>query len=162
VDRTPQDDHSGRLTHARRHRGAAPPHIPGPAAPLTVSAVTVKQRPGNSSGRLKSILTAAGDGRELMDMPLKIITCFRAICPAPPQAHGDRTGSKPRPRASRRARRSLPRLLPRTVQLCIHCQENPAGFWVSGKGGQTARRPWCLSCCEALDPSRYDMILFGT
>jgi hypothetical protein len=38
----------------------------------------------------------------------------------------------------RRARRSLPGLLPRTVQLCICCRESPAGFWVRGNGGKTA------------------------
>jgi hypothetical protein len=97
-----------------------------------------------------------------MNMRLKIITRLRAICPAPPEGPEDRTGSRPRPRASRRARRSLARLLPRTVQLCIHCQKNPGGFWVTCKGGKTARRPWCLSCCETLDPSRCDVILFGT
>ena len=41
----------------------------------------------------------------------------------------------------RRARRSFPGLLPRTVQLCIHCRESPAGFWVSSNGGKTVRRP---------------------
>ena len=44
-----------------------------------------------------------------------------------------------------------PRLLPRTIQLCIHCRQSPAGFWVSGPGAQTVRRPWCLSCCQELD-----------
>jgi hypothetical protein len=51
----------------------------------------------------------------------------------------------------RRRTVSLLRLLPRTVQLCIHCRQNPAGFWVSGRGDRTARRPWCLACCEGLD-----------
>jgi len=63
--------------------------------------------------------------------------------------------------SARRARRSLPGLLPRTIQLCIHCRENPAGFWVSSTGGQTARRPWCLSCCDGLDPSSYAVTPFG-
>lgn len=48
-----------------------------------------------------------------------------------------------------------PGLLPRTVQLCIHCRHNPAGFWVSHTSGQTARRPWCLPCCQNLDPDSY-------
>lgn len=52
------------------------------------------------------------------------------------------------------ARRSLRGLLPHTVQLCIHCRQNPAGFWVSGKDAQTVHRPWCLSCCDGLDRSR--------
>ena len=46
-----------------------------------------------------------------------------------------------------------PGMLPRTVQLCIHCRHNPAGFWVSRDSDQTVRRPWCLSCCQDLDPS---------
>jgi len=62
----------------------------------------------------------------------------------------------------RRTRRSLPGLLPRTLQLCIHCQENPAGFWVSRKDSTTARRPWCLSCCDGLDQNPYEVIPFGT
>ena len=53
------------------------------------------------------------------------------------------------------------RLLPHTVQLCIHCQDSPAGFWVSRKTGQVARRPWCLSCCRALDRNQCDVIRFG-
>jgi hypothetical protein len=60
------------------------------------------------------------------------------------------------------ARRWVPGLPRRTVQLCIHCRENPAGFWVRSQGDQTVRRPWCLSCCEGLDPSRCDVILFGS
>jgi hypothetical protein len=48
-------------------------------------------------------------------------------------------------------RRARPGLLPRTLQLCIHCRESPAGFWVSRKNAKTVRRPWCLACCEELD-----------
>jgi len=55
---------------------------------------------------------------------------------------------------------TAPRLRPRTVQLCIHCHQNPAGFWVSHTSGQTVRRPWCLSCCQWLDPGRYQVIPF--
>jgi hypothetical protein len=55
-----------------------------------------------------------------------------------------------------------PRLPPRTVQLCIHCQQNPAGFWVSRTSDHTARRPWCLSCCQLLDPGRYGVIPFDS
>jgi hypothetical protein len=47
----------------------------------------------------------------------------------------------------------LPR--PHTIQLCIHCRQNPAGFWVSHTSDQTVRRPWCLSCCQNLDPGCY-------
>jgi len=49
-----------------------------------------------------------------------------------------------------------PRLPPRTVQLCIHCRRRSAGFWVS----HTTRRPWCLSCCQRLDPGRCHVIPF--
>ena len=55
-----------------------------------------------------------------------------------------------------------PRRLPHTIQLCIHCQHNPAGFWVSRAGSQTVRRPWCLSCCQSLDPGRYHVQPFGS
>ncbi len=54
--------------------------------------------------------------------------------------------------ASRRRTITVSGLLPRTIQLCIHCRRNPAGFWVSRDSGQTVRRPWCLSCCQNLDP----------
>ena len=54
--------------------------------------------------------------------------------------------------ASRRRTITVSKLLPRTIQLCIHCRRNPAGFWVSRDSGQTVRRPWCLSCCQNLDP----------
>jgi hypothetical protein len=57
---------------------------------------------------------------------------------------------------------TVPGLLPHTVQLCIHCQENPAGFWVSHKSAKAARRPWCLSCCDVLDRGRYDVTRFGS
>jgi hypothetical protein len=42
-------------------------------------------------------------------------------------------------------------MLPGTVHLCIHCRQNPAGFWVSGNDSQAARRPWCWSCTLELD-----------
>ena len=49
----------------------------------------------------------------------------------------------------------------RTVQLCIHCRENPAGFWVSRRSSRVMHRPWCLSCCEELDPGLCDVVPFG-
>jgi hypothetical protein len=49
----------------------------------------------------------------------------------------------------------------RTVQLCIHCQENPAGFWVGGLGSKVVHRPWCLSCCQELDQELCEVIPFG-
>jgi hypothetical protein len=51
---------------------------------------------------------------------------------------------------------------PHTVQLCIHCRQSPAGFWVSRRGGQTVRRPWCLSCCQELDRDRCDVTAFDS
>jgi hypothetical protein len=53
-------------------------------------------------------------------------------------------------------------MLPRTVQLCIHCRQNPAGFWVSRREGQVARRPWCLSCTLELDQDRCVVTRFGS
>ena len=50
---------------------------------------------------------------------------------------------------------TAPLRLTHTIQLCIHCRHNPAGFWVSLASGQTVRRPWCLSCCQDLDPGCY-------
>jgi len=55
---------------------------------------------------------------------------------------------------------TMPRLSPHTVQLCIHCRQNPAGSWVSRTRGLPARRPWCLSCCQHLDPGRYHLVPF--
>ena len=51
---------------------------------------------------------------------------------------------------------------PHTVQLCIHCGHSPAGFWVSLRGGQTVRRPWCLSCCQGLVRECCDVIPFAS
>lgn len=53
------------------------------------------------------------------------------------------------------------RLRPHTLLLCIHCQQNAAGFWVSRPTGQVARRPWCLSCSQQLDPGRCAVTPFG-
>jgi hypothetical protein len=55
-----------------------------------------------------------------------------------------------------------PAMPPRTVQLCIHCRQSPAGFWVSGKNSQVVRRPWCLSCLQGLDRGCCDVIAFGS
>ena len=49
----------------------------------------------------------------------------------------------------------------RSLQLCIHCRERPAGFWVSHRGGTVARRPWCLTCCQELDQGLCDVVPFG-
>jgi hypothetical protein len=72
--------------------------------------------------------------------------------------------ASPRPQAPHERLRMMitPGLLPRTVQLCIHCRESPAGFWVSSNGGTTVRRPWCLSCCDGLNQNRCDVIPFSS
>ena len=63
---------------------------------------------------------------------------------------------------SRRRTITTTRLLPHTIQLCIHCRRNPAGLWVSHNGDQTVRRPWCLSCCQDLDPACHHVIPFDS
>ena len=70
--------------------------------------------------------------------------------------------NRPAPTAtmSRRSAMATPRLLPHTVQLCSHCRQRPAGFWVSGDSGRMVRRPWCLSCCQELNPGRCQVIPF--
>jgi hypothetical protein len=71
---------------------------------------------------------------------------------------------RPAPAATNSRQRAIiaPRLLPRTIQLCIHCRQNPAGFWISRDTGHTVRRPWCLSCCQDLDPGRYHVQPFDS
>ena len=53
--------------------------------------------------------------------------------------------------ASRLRTMIAPGLLPHTWQPCIHCQQNPAGFWVSQKRAS-----------DELDRSRCDVIAFGS
>jgi hypothetical protein len=53
-------------------------------------------------------------------------------------------------------------LLPRTIQLCIHCRQGPAGFWVSRKNSAVSHRPWCLSCCLELDRASCDVVPFAS
>lgn len=48
---------------------------------------------------------------------------------------------RPAPTNLRRRTIPTPRLLPHTIQLCIHCRQNRAGFWVSHRSDQTVRRP---------------------
>jgi hypothetical protein len=57
------------------------------------------------------------------------------------------------PAAPRRPALTQSGLLPHTIQLCIRCPHNPAGFWVSRDNDQTVRRPWCLSCCQDRGPA---------
>jgi SAM-dependent methyltransferase len=63
---------------------------------------------------------------------------------------GDKAGPQRRHRVPLSGQKIAARLPLHTVQLCIHCQKNPAGFWVSTTRGTTARRPSCLSCCQAI------------
>ena len=79
----------------------------------------------------------------------------RAIATSEP-----RVGVRPQPSREKLRLRAVPARLPHTIQVCIHCRENPAGFWVSRTGGKTVRRPWCLSCCAGLDRDRCHMIPF--
>lgn len=59
-----------------------------------------------------------------------------------------------------RAGRMLSRIrLPHMITPCSHCG-NPAGFWVSAKGHETVRRPWCLTCTGHLDRDRFDVTRF--
>lgn len=81
----------------------------------------------------------------------------RAIATSEP-----RVGVRPQPPRQRLRTTAEPAWLPHTIHLCIHCRENPAGFWVSRTGSKTVRRPWCLSCCEGLDRNRRDMIPFDS
>jgi hypothetical protein len=60
-------------------------------------------------------------------------------------------GTQPHAPRERLPTAILPARLPHAIQLCIHCRERPAGFWVSRTGSKTVRRPWCLTCCQDLD-----------
>jgi len=83
----------------------------------------------------------------------------RDIATATSVATGQNRPAPPPAMPQRRTMIAL-RLRPRAVQLCIHCRQNPAGFWVSHTSDQPVRRPWCLSCCQWLDQSRYHVIPF--
>jgi len=86
---------------------------------------------------------------------------------ARPAAGGDGTPDAGAAARARQHRRNDPvpvtasGMLPRTIQLCAHCQQRPAGFWVRRTGGTVVRRPWCLSCCQDLDRDHHDVIPFG-
>jgi hypothetical protein len=87
---------------------------------------------------------------------------WAARLPSPGPRAGSAGQTRPATTAPRPRLRAVaaPGLLPHTVRLCVHCQQRPAGFWISSHGGQTVRRPWCLSCCQQLDPVRCDVIAF--
>lgn len=84
--------------------------------------------------------------------------CLPRPARSPPQSRASAGGRGP-PRERLRAR-VLPARPLHTIQLCVHCRDRPAGFWVSCTGGQTVRRPWYLSCCQGLDRDRCDVIPF--
>ncbi len=52
-------------------------------------------------------------------------------------------------------------LVPRGVQLCVHCRVNPAGFWVASAGAAVVRRPWCLECCDGLNLAGRQVVPFS-
>jgi hypothetical protein len=72
------------------------------------------------------------------------------------------TGPAPSTMMPQRHTKAAPGLHPHTVQLCLCCRQNPAGFWVSRTSDQTMRRPYCLFCCQRLDQSRYHVIPFDS
>jgi hypothetical protein len=65
-----------------------------------------------------------------------------------------------RPRQARRPALIRFGLPPRTVQLCVHCQQRAAGFWVTSRNARAVRRPWCLACCAELDQALCDLTPF--
>jgi len=66
----------------------------------------------------------------------------------------------PAPTATLPQRRMM--IPPRTIQLCIHRRRHrPAGSQASRTAGQTAWRPWRLSCCQGPDPGRCHVIPSG-
>ena len=65
-----------------------------------------------------------------------------------------------RPRQARRPALIRFGLPPRTVQLCVHCQQRAAGFWVTSRNDRAVRRPWCLACCAELDQALCDLTPF--
>jgi len=102
----------------------------------------------------------SGQGPRLVSRPGGLAGRFpRHLAPGASLAVGQ-IGPAPANANSRRRTIPLPRLLPHTIQLCIHCRHNPAGFWVSRTSDQTARRPWCLSCCQDLDPAGHHITPF--
>ena len=87
-----------------------------------------------------------------------------AACPGPALTHHLksarwRAAGPPRERLRTRV---LPARLPHTIQLCIHCRDRPARFWVSRTSGQTVRRPSRPSGREGLDRDRCDVIPFDS
>jgi hypothetical protein len=69
-----------------------------------------------------------------------------------------RGSARPQVPADRPPTMFAPGLMPHTVQLGTHCQQNPAGFWVSRTSAQAVRRPWCLACLQELDRGSYEVI----
>jgi len=146
-----------------------------PASPLPAPGVTVPAalgRPAAAATRLEQA-SAAACSQPPVDRP-------RPVRPTghPDRGHaraagfragGDRVPDVGRetPRGRQRRRNDpvttiAPGLLPRTIQLCVHCQQRPAGFWVRRTGGMVVRRPWCMSCSQDLDRDDYDVIPFGS
>ena len=70
-----------------------------------------------------------------------------------------RVGVRRQPRERLRTR-AVPAQLPHTIQLCIHCRENPAGSWVSRMGRQDGAPALVPVLLRGLDRDRCDMIPF--
>jgi hypothetical protein len=109
---------------------------------------------------------AADDQLARPDHRSRAAGCGRWAVHPPSTVPGTGPAGQNRPAPTATMSRLLTMIAPgplsRTVQLCIHCQQNPAGFWVSLTGGQTVRRPWCLSCCQGLNRDRCDVIPFDS
>lgn len=84
---------------------------------------------------------------------------FRMAADGLPPEHQQQLAAQRQHRAYRPVP-TRPSMPPRSVQLCVRCQERVAGFWVSSRNGRVVRRPWCLACCEELDHARCDMTPF--
>jgi hypothetical protein len=121
---------------------AGRPSAPGRAGPPTGRAKICQPHPARRPGR------DGFAGRFIQDVAAAVNVATGQNWPAPTAA------------TSRRRTMTAPGPLPHTGQLCTHCRQRPAGFWVSDSGQTVRRRPWCLSCCQDLNPSRCHVIPF--
>jgi hypothetical protein len=110
---------------------------------------------GHAAMPAVAVTAQPGPPRWTAHSPLRVPACTIA-------ASEPRAGARPQAPPGWLRTIAAPAWLPHTIQLCVHCRANPAGFWVSRTGGKTVRRPWCLSCChQGLDRDRCDMIPFN-
>jgi hypothetical protein len=147
-------------------------HTPPAAASGTARQEVIMNHPDRISRSLASLTRRAG---ALLTYRAAVPAAAATPRPQPPRENGHspspaparmtvtaepRSGTRPPAPRERLRTRILPARLPHAIQLCIHCRERPAGFWVSRAGGNTVRRPWCLSCCEQLDQDHCRVIRF--